>query len=370
VFFSGSEKQVFDAYFERFTSSKTNKSRLFGYTSWYNKFGKITKPQILEDLQGLKQASPLANIFQIDDGWQKEIGVWTEANQKFPDGMKVIADEIHSKGMQAGIWLAPFAVQRKGSIAKTHPDWLIRKNGKPVLGCVAWGGAYTLDILNPNVREYLKTTFSTVLDEWGFDMVKLDFLYAQCMFPRAGLNRGQIMAFAMNFLRECVGDKILLGCGVPLGAAIGRVDACRIGCDADIQYKPRFFNNLNREIISTTNAVNNALTRSHLRRVFLPDPDVFFLRQKGDNLRYNILQKKALAKVCGITGDVLFVSDNAGKYDSEAIELLRQTFSEKERLITARPDGLWNYFLKTECPLGNQKNYTLDLYNGVLNEVQ
>ena len=363
--FEGAQDEVFDAYFSTFNTSKMQKPRLTGYTSWYNNFTKITQSQILEDLQGMDRVKGHANIFQIDDGWQKDIGVWHECNEKFPSGMKCMADAIHQKGLLAGLWLAPFAVQRKSETAKAHPDWLIYDaKGRPVICSVAWGGAYTLDVLNPEVRAYIKTAFDTVLGEWGFDMVKLDFLYGVCSVPRQGKTRGEIMAYAMDFLRECAGDKIILGCGVPLTSAIGRVNACRIGCDADIQYAPRFFNNLNREIISTTNAINNAITRAHLdKRVFSHDPDVFFLRQRGDKLRYSMRQKRTLAKINKWTGSVLFVSDNMAKYDDEALEIAKEVFDNPsgERLVKYTTIDRWNYEIHT-----NLAKYKLNLKKGVL----
>ena len=74
-------------------------------------------------------------------------------------------------------------------------------------------------------------------------MVKLDFLYSEAMQPRNGKSRGQIMCEAMDFLRECVGEeKLILGCGVPLGPSFGVVDACRISCDVDLKYLPKYYN--------------------------------------------------------------------------------------------------------------------------------
>lgn len=63
-------------------------------------------------------------------------------------------------------------------------------------------------------------------------MVKLDFLFAAAMIPQRGKSRGEIMTDAMEFLREVVGpNKIILGCGVPLGPSWRKVDYCRIGSD-------------------------------------------------------------------------------------------------------------------------------------------
>ena len=129
-----------------------------------------------------------------------------------------------------------------------------------MLGCQGWGGAYTLDIYNPDVRAYIKKVFDTVLNVWGYDMVKLDFLYSECMFPRNGKSRGTIMCEAMEFLRECCGEKLILGCGVPLGAAFGKVDACRISCDVDLTYKGKIYNHIhvNNEMLSAQSAINNS----------------------------------------------------------------------------------------------------------------
>ena len=340
VRFVGGYDEVFDKYFAAMSlPAKKRVDRLTGYTSWYNYFQKIDENIILRDLKGLSRARESVNIFQIDDGYEPFVGDWLDYNGKdFPNGMKTIADAVHREGYLAGIWLAPFNVQRgKSRILKEHPDWLIRNpDGKPQLGCVAWGGAYTLDIYNPEVREHLKKVFDTVLDDWGYDMVKLDFLYSQCRTPRDNKTRGTIMCEAMDFLRECVGDKLILGCGVPLGSAFGFVDACRISCDVDLVYNGKFFNHIQvcNEILSAQSAINNSVFRRHLNgRVFMNDPDVFFLR--NNNLKFTQEQKLLLARINNLCGNVLFVSDNAGDYDEKQLELLKKFFKKTDEKITA-----------------------------------
>jgi alpha-galactosidase len=250
--------------------------------------------------------------------------------------MKAIADRVHEKGYLAGIWIAPFSVQRVSKVAKEHPDWLIKdKKGKNEWGCFAWGGAYTLDMYNPQVREYIKHFFDVILNDWGYDMVKLDFLYSEATEPRYNKSRGQIMCEGMDFLRECVGEeKLILGCGMPLGAGFGVVDACRISCDVDLVYGGKFYNKLgvNGEIPSAKNAINNSIFRRHLNgRVFCNDPDVFFLRK--DNLKFTDEQKLLLAKVNNMFGDVLFVSDNAGDYGEKELEILKKSFAKSNAVV-------------------------------------
>lgn len=375
VRFVGGYDEVFDKYFAAMSlPAKKHIDRLTGYTSWYNYFQKIDENIILRDLKGLSRARESVNIFQIDDGYEPFVGDWLDYNGRdFPDGMKTIADAVHREGYLAGIWLAPFNVQRgKSRILKEHPDWLIRNpDGKPQLGCVAWGGAYTLDIYNSEVREHLKNVFDTVLNDWGYDMVKLDFLYSQCRTPRNNKTRGTIMCEAMDFLRECVGDKIILGCGVPLGPAFGVVDACRISCDVDLSYGGKFYNSMsiNNELPSAQNAINNSMFRRHLNgRAFLNDPDVFFLRDH--NLTFTWEQKLLLAKINNLFGRVLFVSDDAGEYSEAELEVLKETFRESDakildvKCVGARADG--NYEIKF-IENGEEKLLYFNLFTGASN---
>lgn len=375
VRFVGGYDEVFDKYFAAMSlPAKKRVDRLTGYTSWYNYFQKIDENIILRDLKGLSRARESVNIFQIDDGYEPFVGDWLDYNGRdFPNGMKTIADAVHREGYLAGIWLAPFNVQRgKSRILKEHPDWLIRNpDGKPQLGCVAWGGAYTLDIYNSEVREHLKKVFDTVLNDWGYDMVKLDFLYSQCRTPRNNKTRGTIMCEAMDFLRECVGDKLILGCGVPLGPAFGVVDACRISCDVDLSYGGKFYNSMsiNNELPSAQNAINNSMFRRHLNgRAFLNDPDVFFLRDH--NLTFTWEQKLLLAKINNLFGRVLFVSDDAGEYSEAELEVLKETFRESDakildvKCVGARADG--NYEIKF-IENGEEKLLYFNLFTGTSN---
>ena len=375
VRFVGGYDEVFDKYFAAMgLPAKKRIDRLTGYTSWYNYFQKIDENIILRDLKGLSRARESVNIFQIDDGYEPFVGDWLDYNGRdFPNGMKTVADAVHREGYLAGIWLAPFNVQRgKSRILKEHPDWLIRNpDGKPQLGCVAWGGAYTLDIYNSEVREHLKKVFDTVLNNWGYDMVKLDFLYSQCRTPRDNKTRGTIMCEAMDFLRECVGDKLILGCGVPLGPAFGVVDACRISCDVDLSYGGKFYNSMsiNNELPSAQNAINNSMFRRHLNgRAFLNDPDVFFLRDH--NLTFTWEQKLLLAKINNLFGRVLFVSDDAGEYSEAELEVLKETFRESDakildvKCVGARADG--NYEIKF-IENGEEKLLYFNLFTGASN---
>ncbi len=367
VYFEGSYDEVFDNYFGLFKMPETRTGMMSGYTSWYNYFQNINEEIILRDLNGLDPVKDDVSIFQIDDGYETFVGDWIDPNPaRFPNGMGYIAQKIHDKGYKAGIWLAPFSVQKISRTAKEHPDWLVKdENGKPLQGVLAWGGAYILDIYNPEVKAYLKEVFDTVLNVWNFDMVKLDFLYSQCLYPRNGKCRGEIMREAMELLRELVGDKLLLGCGVPMAPSFGLVDACRISCDVDLTYKGKYYNFLevSNEILSAQNAINNSIFRRHLNgRVFMNDPDVFFLR--NDNLKFTEEQKLLLAKINNLFGNVLFVSDNAGDYDAKQMDYLRKFFRKTdEKVISAEYTDKENITIVTELD-GKEKIFSFNIKTG------
>ena len=335
VCIEGTENEVFDLYFDLMNIKKPIAKPMTGWTSWYNYYQNINEDIIIENLNHFKYFNKNIEIFQIDDGYQTFVGDWLDTDvSKFPRGMRYIADAIKTKGYKAGIWLAPFVCETNSKIFKEKKHWILKdKDGELVLAGSNWSRFYALDIYNPEVRTYIKKVFSVVLDEWGYDMVKLDFLYAVCLIPSKTKTRGQIMTEAMEFLRECVGDKLMLGCGVPLGPSFGIVDYCRIGCDVGLDWNDKpFMRLLHRERISTLNAIGNAIGRRQLNgRAFLNDPDVFLLRD--DNIMLTETQRETLSTVNHILGSLIFTSDNIKKYDSKKHLVFDNIMNLKEKKI-------------------------------------
>ncbi len=321
----GPEDAVFDAWFAEMGIRPRTRERVAGYSSWYNRYAAISAASIREDLAGCVGKLLPGDVFQIDDGWEPAVGDWLEADAgKFPEGMKTAAEEIHSAGFRAGLWLAPFVVSRRSHLFHEHPYWLLQAEGKPWYCGLNWGGFYALDLDHPGVRDYLRRVFQRVLYEWGYDLVKLDFLYAVAPFGSSSETRAGRMFRAMEFLRELCGDRLILGCGVPLIPAFGLVDYCRIGCDVSLDWDSNLLmQHVNRERPSTRHAIGNSICRRQLNgRAFLSDPDVFFLRE--ENLRLTEKEKEKLYTVNALFGSVLFHSDNMAHYSPEQDRLYRQ----------------------------------------------
>lgn len=341
-FAEGGETEVFDGWFQAMGIKPRTEKKLAGYSSWYNRYQDITEDTIREDLTGCRSLLCPGDLFQIDDGWEPEVGDWLETDaQKFPHGLKGMAEEIHASGFQAGLWLAPFVCEKDSALFRQHPDWLLKVDGAPwCCGC-NWSSFYALDIDNPAVLDYLRRVFDRVLNDWGFDLVKLDFLYGAAPFGNARESRAARMYRAMELLRTWCGQKQILGCGVPVMPAFGLVDYCRVSCDVGLDWDDVWYMRLfHRERVSTKQAINNTVFRRQLNgRAYGSDPDVFFLRE--ENCKLTAEQKRTLATVNALLGNVFLTSDMPSHYtDAQRAEYRRlRTLFEHATQVQAEAEN-------------------------------
>ena len=355
-FAEGSEDEVFDAWFKELGIQPKKAAPLTGYSSWYNRYENITEADMLQDLEGCARVLKPGDLFQIDDGWEPAVGDWLEPDpEKFPHGMKYMVDKIHEKGFKAGLWLAPFAAAKKSAYYMTNREQLCTHEGELWSAGCNWGGFYALDIDDPEAVAYIRETFRCVFDEWGFDLVKLDFLYAAAFFGTEKETRAGRMIRAMKLLREVCGDKLILGCGVPVMPAFGLVDYCRISCDVGLDWNDKgIMKYIHRERVSTKQAIGNAVFRRELNgRAYGSDPDVFFLRE--ENIRLSSDEKKLLAVNCALFSTILLCSDDMSKYSDRQIRAWEQI--QKIRRAT---DVKVNHAIDKEGKRRLEVSYVLD----------
>ena len=339
-FKEGGEQDVYDGWFDELPQKRIPAEPLYGYSSWYNRYQNIDETSILQDLSGCKTIFKPGDLFQIDDGWEPKIGDWLEEDRtKFPKGMKAMVEEIHAAGFEAGLWLAPFVAETESALYQTHPDWFLKVNGENFTCGCNWSGFDSLDIDHPEVRQYLRDVFHRVFDEWGFDLVKLDFLYGAAPYGSVHETRAARMRRAMEFLRELCGEPPILGCGVPVMPAFGLVEYCRISCDVTLDWNDKLYMQvIHRERPSTKQAIGNIISRRQLNgRAYLSDPDVFFLRSK--NISLTEKQKEKLATISALLGGVFLTSDDPSSYTEEMKEQYhRLRHLTKAKVLEVLPD--------------------------------
>lgn len=338
----GTLDECYDRWFELSGIEARPVRPLVGYTSWYRHYGDITEEKLLGDLTDVDvKGTPVVaslgkwanRLFQIDDGYCK-VGDWLDVNEDdFPRGLAPLTGVIRDRGFMPGLWVAPFVCERESRLFEEHPDWLLRDEaGEPVSTGCQWSGGYALDTLNVDVRSYVLEVLQTMTREWGFALLKADFLYAACMMPHGGMNRGELMADAMQLLRTGAGEDVLiLGCGVPLGSAFGVVDYCRIGCDVGLDWDDLpHMRVLHRERVSTKNSLGNTRARSPLDgRAFGNDPDVFFLR---DDVKLTEAHREELLFANAHLGSVLLTSDDKDQWTRD----MRKHYNDALRVLCER----------------------------------
>jgi alpha-galactosidase len=139
---------------------------------------------------------------------------------------------------------------------------------------------------------------------WGFDYLKLDFLYAGALKGKRIKDMPREAAYreCLGVLREAMGaDAFFLTCGTPILPAIGLCDAMRIGPDvADVWENYRdsqlFYNPTTP---GTKNAIRTVVHRLWLKPLLHIDPDVaYFESTKNSLTREQKVLLQDLAQIC------------------------------------------------------------------------
>ncbi|MEM3086474.1 MAG: alpha-galactosidase [Halobacteria archaeon] len=331
-----------------------------GWCSWYHYFNRVTEEDLRGNLgraaEGFPRPGGVQRLFQLDDGYPRAVGDWLETNPKFPSGLKAMAAEIRKAGFTPGLWTAPFLATRNSRLWREHPDWLLNHPGKPRRAAYNpfWDSrpACALDTTRPEFLEHLRRTYAT-LAGWGFTYHKIDFLYAGALHGRRHdpkATRAEALRRGLEAVREGVGpDSFLLGCGCPLGPAVGLVDGMRVGCDVAPSWETRWSRLLGPGAPSTRWAIHNALTRAPMHRVlWLNDPDCAMLRPSRTRLAPG--ERDALALACAVGGGVFLVSDDLSLYGEEEWRRLRELLDLFRELETAGASARCPDLFRADAP--------------------
>ncbi len=308
-----------------------------GWCSWYQFFHGVREDDVRRSLDALtrRRSEFPIDLVQLDDGYQRAIGDWLETNDKFPRGLAPLAREIRAAGFRAGIWTAPFCVVPESELFARRPNWLLREGDEPFRALLhfEWtpgGKVFALDTSQPEVRRHLLRLFAA-LAGMGFSYLKLDFLYAVAMQADAAdpeFTRAQRLRAGLEAIREGAGDEaFLLGCGCPIGPAVGLVDGMRVGPDVAPRWRvpaKDAVRGIEATQPSLENALRNTLARAWMhRRLWLNDPDCLMTRAHDTELTRD--EVTTLAGAVAASGGMLLISDDVASLDEAQSRLLRET---------------------------------------------
>ncbi|MBL8968216.1 MAG: alpha-galactosidase [Spirochaetaceae bacterium] len=322
VFLSGARPEVEQAYFNGIRDQlgyAPPARNLRGWCSWYQYYDRITPEILYRNLAALKDRGLGFDFFQIDDGYQAAVGDWLVQKPAFERRMRELADAIRAAGMRPGLWLAPFSASGRSELARLHPEYMIKdeygKRLRAGFNPIWKGFYYGLDVTHPRVAEYVGEVVRTMVEDWGFEYLKCDFLFSACLrggaYHELGLSRSMVLKEGMRRIREAAGPStVIIGCGMPLSAGIGLVDAMRVGPDTgDFWIKPSGKLLRTGAMVGARNSMRNFMVRSPMhKRLWLNDPDCVMIRDSGTKLKP--AEREAQMDAIAVSGGILMYSDD------------------------------------------------------------
>ena len=141
---------------------------------WYSFHQNLDKEEILKECKASKEIGMETVI--IDDGWQTDdnnrgyafCGDWLVAERKMGDMASLVSD-IHAVGMKVMLW---YSVPFMGIYCDKYSEF------KDMLldGCGNEKTFFALDPRYKKVRDYLCNVYSSAVENWQLDGLKLDFI--------------------------------------------------------------------------------------------------------------------------------------------------------------------------------------------------
>ncbi|RPJ63969.1 MAG: alpha-galactosidase [Dehalococcoidia bacterium] len=302
------------------------------WTHWYHYFQAITADLFVANLNTIDSIRNIIpfKVVQLDDGYQSAWGDWTTCNAKFPLGLSNLSQNIKNKGYTPGLWLAPFVVDPRSTLAQKHPGWMVKDvKGKPIISGYFYDFyGYALDLTQSEVQEHVRSLLHTISQDWGFGFVKTDFVYAGGLpgiRQNPKMTRAQAFRKGMEAVRQGIGDEtFLLGCGCPFGPAVGIVDAMRIGPDTAPNWTPYLWTvkwatpiiKSEKSIGSLRNNIRHTLNLStQHRKWWWNDPDCLMVRNYDTTLTDD--EVKSNLSLIGLSGGLMIDSDDLTRLSQE-----------------------------------------------------
>ena len=251
-----------------------------GWWSWTAYYFGLNQGSAFTNAEWIAQNLKLAGYkyFFIDEGYQYARGEYTTANPDlFPDGMQLLERKARAKGLTPGIWTAPFEVSSRSWIYQYHKDWLVHNaKGAPIQ--IGWvlrrtDPLFSLDTTNPEAQDYLRQTYSTLVNQWGIRLIKLDFMVDSTIegyYYRPNTTALEAQRIGLGIIRQTVGNKVLLDKdGSEMLNPVGYVDLGRIS------------NDTGHTFYATRVAAPGIAARYYMNRnFFVSDPDAFTISKQ------------------------------------------------------------------------------------------
>ena len=173
----GGASRTWHDYQRTYVIPDADRDRPVLYNSWEATQFDISEEQ--QEALAQRAAAVGVELFVVDDGWfgartsdRAGLGDWTPNPDRFPAGLKPLADRVHAHGMQFGIWVEPEMVNPDSDLYRAHPDWVQYQEGRKR---TEFRNQLVLNLAREDVQEYLWEQLDGLLSSAPIDYVKWDF---------------------------------------------------------------------------------------------------------------------------------------------------------------------------------------------------
>ncbi|WHE35317.1 alpha-galactosidase [Microbacterium sp. BDGP8] len=116
--------------------------------------------------------------YVLDDGWfrgrnddRAGLGDWAPDPIAWPDGLRPLADEVRSLGMEFGLWVEPEMINEDSDLARAHPEWILRAG--PELP-PRQRFQQVLDLTHPAAFDHILGVLDGLIEDIGVSYLKWD----------------------------------------------------------------------------------------------------------------------------------------------------------------------------------------------------
>ncbi len=153
------------------------------YNTWMQLVYDQNQEGVMAYARGIIEQGFKPGIIMIDEGWQKEYGIWDFDRIKFPEPKKMV-EELHAMGFKVMLWVVPYVrADGKNFIKHAFPflskekvdEFFLRTEDNQIAISRWWNGfSATLDMTKECDRRYLDTQLQALIDDYGIDGFKFD----------------------------------------------------------------------------------------------------------------------------------------------------------------------------------------------------
>lgn len=304
-----------------------------GMMTWYGYRTAITEEVVLANAKIIAEIfggypQRTQNLMLCDHGWQQDAnwGYWQADKTRFPHGMKWLADQLASSGIDLGLWYTPFCLTANApNYASLEPLRALAVDGQPRRKVLSvWGDlpgqplTWPVSVMD-GAREEVQRIWRETLAEmksWGVRYWKLDFFSLQTgASEERRLGVGDLYAKSWKSFREGAGtDGALAPCSGPTNLQLGYNDSVRIASDiGNAGHWPA-------ELDSFRHGMGTVAAQWYKqRRFWVNDADSIQIA-KGCPLS----ELRVRATVVALSGGHLMLSEDLRFVDAERLEMVRR----------------------------------------------